>query len=199
VLDTLRGVTRLPQPVIDAMQATAETAPRLPGLQRLVIDRLGSLDRRVRDMLALVPAIAADVERGPRDGRAPARARRCHRERARHPAGRRGRSRGNPRDGRTPTRTGRRHRAGRRATRPWRIRAAANARGAQGRRRRRHRTPPRPRRPRTLARVRYRHGTRLMEPTREVALLGATRSEGTALTERKWTTPKAARRQRGLL
>jgi hypothetical protein len=54
---------RVPQQLVDAMQATTETARRLPGLQRVVTERLGSLDRRVRDVLALLPAIAADLER----------------------------------------------------------------------------------------------------------------------------------------
>jgi hypothetical protein len=63
MLNTLPKVTRLPQQLIDAIQATTEAARRLPGLQRVVVDRLGSLDRGVRDMLALVPAIAADLER----------------------------------------------------------------------------------------------------------------------------------------
>jgi hypothetical protein len=63
VLSQLRNVTRVPDQLIDAMRATTETAGRLPGLQRLVTERLGSLDRGVRDVLALLRASAADLER----------------------------------------------------------------------------------------------------------------------------------------
>jgi hypothetical protein len=48
--------------LIDALLATTETARRLPGLQRVVTERVGSLDRGVRDALALLRASAADLE-----------------------------------------------------------------------------------------------------------------------------------------
>src|SRR5688572_4346749 len=63
VLNPLGNVIRLPQPLVHATQASMETAQRLSGLQRAVTDRLGSLDRGVRDVLAILPAVAADLER----------------------------------------------------------------------------------------------------------------------------------------
>lgn len=63
MLTSLRTVTRLPELLVDAAEATADTAQRLSGLQRAVIDRLGSLDRGLRDILALLPAVASDLER----------------------------------------------------------------------------------------------------------------------------------------
>jgi chromosome segregation ATPase len=60
---TRLNVTQLPQLLADATHATTETAQRLSGLQRAIIERLGSLDRGVRDVLALLPAVAADLER----------------------------------------------------------------------------------------------------------------------------------------
>jgi len=63
VFNTLRNVTRVPQELLDATRATTEMARRLLNLQRVVTERLGSLDRGVRDALALVTAMAADLER----------------------------------------------------------------------------------------------------------------------------------------
>lgn len=63
MFNTLRNVTRVPEELIDATRATTEMARRLLNLQRVVTERLGSLDRGVRDALALVTAMAADLER----------------------------------------------------------------------------------------------------------------------------------------
>jgi hypothetical protein len=63
VLNVLRDVARVPRKLIDAIEATTETARRLPGLQWVVTERLGSLDRGVRDALELMRSITADVER----------------------------------------------------------------------------------------------------------------------------------------
>jgi hypothetical protein len=49
--------------LIDALWATLETARCLPDLQRVVTERLGSLDSGVRDVLALLRASAAALER----------------------------------------------------------------------------------------------------------------------------------------
>jgi chromosome segregation ATPase len=58
-----RNVTRLPGLLVDAAYATIETAHRLSGLQGAVTNRLSSLDRRLRDALAVLPAIAEDLEK----------------------------------------------------------------------------------------------------------------------------------------
>lgn len=63
MLATLRSVMRLPQQLMDGVRAMTDVARQLSGLQRVVTDRLASLDARVRDALALLPAIAADLER----------------------------------------------------------------------------------------------------------------------------------------
>jgi hypothetical protein len=63
VINTLLNVTRVPRQLGDALGAINEMARRLPGLQRVITERVGSLDRGVRDVLALLRAIAADLER----------------------------------------------------------------------------------------------------------------------------------------
>lgn len=63
MLNTLQNLTRLPQQLVDALQATTDTARQLPGLQRVVTERLGSMDRAVHDLLGLLSALAADLER----------------------------------------------------------------------------------------------------------------------------------------
>jgi hypothetical protein len=63
VLTTSRRVARLPVLLLDAAEATSDTARQLPALQRVVTDRLGSLDRSVRHVLALLPTVAADIAR----------------------------------------------------------------------------------------------------------------------------------------
>jgi|1186.fasta_scaffold521097_1 hypothetical protein len=45
------------------MQAAVDTTHRLPSIQRVVTARLGSLDQGLRDLLALLPAVASDLER----------------------------------------------------------------------------------------------------------------------------------------
>jgi methyl-accepting chemotaxis protein len=62
MLKTVRGVARLPVLLVDAAQATSDAARQLPALQRVVTDRLGSIDRSVRQVLALLPTITADIE-----------------------------------------------------------------------------------------------------------------------------------------
>lgn len=63
MLTTARRIARLPMLLVDAVQSTSDTARQLPVLQRAVIDGLGSLDRSLRHVLALLPNVAGDIER----------------------------------------------------------------------------------------------------------------------------------------
>jgi hypothetical protein len=63
VLTSVRHVTRLPQLLVGAAQATVDSALRVSGLQQALIDPLGSLERGLSDILALLPALASDLER----------------------------------------------------------------------------------------------------------------------------------------
>src|SRR4051812_22983698 len=63
MLTTLRSIASLPRHLVDGMQAAVETTHQLPSLRRVVTARLGSLDQGLRDLLALLPAVASDLER----------------------------------------------------------------------------------------------------------------------------------------
>src|SRR3954470_8363757 len=60
---TLRIIASLPRHLVDGMQAAVETTHQLPSIQRVVTARLSSLDQGLRDLLALLPAVASDLER----------------------------------------------------------------------------------------------------------------------------------------
>ena len=63
MLGTARSLLRLPEQLGGALQATAEVARRLPELQRVVTERLGSVDRGVREAVVALAGVAGDLER----------------------------------------------------------------------------------------------------------------------------------------
>ena len=52
-----------PRAMSDAAEAAGEAVRRLPGLERLVADRISSLDDGLRELLALLPEMASDLRR----------------------------------------------------------------------------------------------------------------------------------------
>ena len=63
MLDTVRSLLAFPRQLGGALQATTDVARRLPELQRVITERLGSVDRGVRDALAALIGVAGDLER----------------------------------------------------------------------------------------------------------------------------------------
>jgi chromosome segregation ATPase len=63
MLGPLRDLTRVPNAILGAAGTTMEAARNLRTLQRIVTDRLASLDGGLREITAVLPTLADDLKR----------------------------------------------------------------------------------------------------------------------------------------
>ena len=58
-----KATLRAPETVAHAAEAAGEAVRRLPGVEQMVVQRICSLDESLRDLLSLLPDMAADLRR----------------------------------------------------------------------------------------------------------------------------------------
>jgi ABC-type transporter Mla subunit MlaD len=63
MLNPLRDARKFSNQLGEAVRATSDSTRQLPALRRVVIDRMESLDRGVRELLELLRTAAADLQR----------------------------------------------------------------------------------------------------------------------------------------
>ncbi|MBE2319452.1 hypothetical protein DVA67_025985 [Solirubrobacter sp. CPCC 204708] len=63
MLGPLKDLTRVPNAILGVAGTTVEAARNLRTLERIVTDRLASLDQGLREIVAVLPAVADDLMR----------------------------------------------------------------------------------------------------------------------------------------